>query len=202
MIELQTDLRQLKRAVRLLRGVEGGVERALADALNRGAITMRRYTAPEIRAQYAVPTRRVRETLLVAHASPTRLESALVSKGPRESLSATYGGRQVKKGATVKVKKSGGRKLIPGAFVATVWAIPKKSKLNTAPVPHTGVFIRRVLGGKRVPRLPIEELRGPAVPQTARNPEVKQAIQAHGRDRVNQRLKRNVDFLAKRFGAK
>jgi hypothetical protein len=68
-------------------------------------------------------------------------------KGSRISL-VKYGARQVRKGITVKVKKSGGRKLVRHAFIVTM------------PSGHVGVFTR---DGRK--RLPVSVHYGPGIPQ-------------------------------------
>ncbi|MDT2292339.1 phage tail protein [Paenibacillus larvae] len=73
------------------------------------------------------------------------------------------------------VKKDGGKKAIPGAFIAQVGG-------------HIGAF-KRV--GKK--RLPIQELYGPAVPVMLGNDVVKKHIETEAQKRLSERLNHELN---------
>ncbi|MNW62222.1 hypothetical protein D3C74_403400 [compost metagenome] len=74
------------------------------------------------------------------------------------------------KSVKAAVYRGGAKKPIPGAFIATAGS-------------HLGVFER---AGKK--RLPIKELRGPAVPQMAGNEEVREHVQLVYGEEMQKRL--------------
>lgn len=115
---------------------------AIAAALNRVADMARTAASREIREVYRIKARDVSSAIKVYRASgrSTSLEARVVAKGRHSLPLVDFAARQTKKGVTVSIKKRGGRKLFPGAFIATM-----KSG-------HTGVFTRGNKG-----RLPIKE---------------------------------------------
>jgi len=60
--------------------------------------------------------------------------------------------KQKAAGVSVKVKRQSAGTVIPHTFIAEMRS------------GHIGIFERTIEGGKRVPRLPIKELKGPSIP--------------------------------------
>ncbi len=131
----------------------GLVTSALVPAINRATAQARTAGIRETTKRYTLKAKTVREKTAIRKASRSRLASSIIIKSYRMSL-LRYSTRQVRKGLSVNVKQSTGRKLIKSGFIATA---------NTG----RSAFIReRSPGGKRlVGRLPIRALTGPAVPQ-------------------------------------
>ena len=118
---------------------EDVAKQATARAINRTLEQARTAMSREIRAEFNIPARKVNDALRVNRASFRdglfRIEGSLESPTKRgRSLNLiNFDARQTSKGVTVKVKKGGPRKLIPGAFIAndgrTVFRRVGKSRL-------------------------------------------------------------------------
>lgn len=108
----------------------------------------------------------VGRAMKVFRAKATRLITRLSAKGRPLPLAAFNSTRQLSGG--VASLAYGQRKLYPHTFIATM-----KSG-------HRGVFRRVVSGGRRVPRLKINELFGPSVPATFVEPDNVRRMQEVG----------------------
>jgi Prophage minor tail protein Z (GPZ) len=145
---------------------------ALVRALNKTADQVKVAASREVRsAGYNLKASTIKQALKVRHASQGNLTATVVATGRPIPL-IQYAARQTAKGVTVSVKK--GRKLVAGAFIATM------------PGGHRGVFVREPGGHhKKVRRgaktgwhqLPIRELFGPSVPDGLASQAVQAALQ-------------------------
>jgi hypothetical protein len=99
-------------------------EQATARAINRTLEQARTSMSREIRAEFNMPAAKVNQALRITRASFKRgvleIEGVLESPTKRgRSLNLiNFAARRTAKGVTVKVKREGARKLIPGAFIA------------------------------------------------------------------------------------
>lgn len=126
---------------------------AIARATNRAGTSARSEASREIRKEVALKAATVRDAIKVSKASPSRPRVDLRISGRPIPLSR-YPVRQTKAGVSVQVKRSSGRKVVSGAFIATMRS------------GHRGVFWRRLgASGKPVGRLPIRELFSTTVAQ-------------------------------------
>jgi hypothetical protein len=143
------------------RAESANIEVATYRALNRSLDSSATETSREIRKVYNLRDRAVKAAITKYRASKNRLFAQLKIEGARIPLiefDARW--RQGQKvGATVKVLVGGGRKAVPGAFIAS-------ARFGEA------VF-RRV--GKT--RLPIRALRSVSIPQAFDNKRVVDAVQ-------------------------
>lgn len=120
-ISIQTNFPQVRRALAELRTDVGN--RAMASALNKTVAQAKTAMSREIRAEFNISAGKVGESLRITRAVATggrfSLSAALEAGGRRgRSLNlAAFGARQTAKGVSFKVKKSGPRKTIPGAFL-------------------------------------------------------------------------------------
>jgi hypothetical protein len=155
-IQVVIDPRQEAEIRELLKGVEGGAGKAISAAINSTARTGRSKLARAIGKIINMPVgseenRRTPGGLHTIseyvrrgrHATPDRLASEVKVTREEIPLSA-FGARQTKGGVSVLVRRSEGRKVLKGTFLARM-----KSG-------HIGVFHRE---GKK--RLPILERFGP-----------------------------------------
>lgn len=145
------------------------VNKATISALNKVAAQAKTASSKEIRgAGYNMKAAAIKKQISVRRASGSNPVALLVCKGRPIPL-IEYSARQTAKGVTVSVKT--GRKLIPGAFIATMNG-------------HEGVYIRTGNQHKRVMRngkpqwegLPIKQLYGPAIPDAFKNDTVRDAL--------------------------
>jgi hypothetical protein len=146
-------------------------QRATVLALNRSIDRAYTEAAREARGVgYNVRIGDIKALLRRNRASAASQIATLTASGKPIPL-IKYGARQTSRGVTVQVLN--GRKLIPGAFIATM------------PSGHTGVYVRDPHAKhKKVKRaghtswhaLPIRELFGPSVPDMFVNYQVSQSI--------------------------
>ena len=176
--------------------------RAVVRALNKTATTARAEAAREIRdVGYGLKIAAIKNAISIRRASDTELRAAVRARG-RPTPLGKYGARQTKAGVSVAVLN--GRKIIKGAFIATM-----KSG-------HHGVYVRvdsaagRKFGGNgrkgfKITRgrtrkhdrhgLPIDELFGPGIPQAFVNDTVQAALTAVIRERFGVVLKQELKFI-------
>ena len=172
---------------------------ALAAAINKTERFARIAASKEIRKEYNIKAADVKKTISFKRASKNRLRAEFASKGTRISL-AKFGARQTKKGVTVKVKKTGGRKLIKAAF------------LSTMPSGHKGVFHRmkdwkkKEISGKKSRTgskvyhgLRIVERTTVSVSQMLKSAKVRSVIRRTIRDRFPEQLANQIKFRVGRL---
>lgn len=112
---------------------------AIYSAMNKTVAKARTVMSREIRQEFAISAARVNAALRVqraiSDAGAARIEAAIESPTKRgRSLNLIhFTARQTKAGVSVKVKRSGPRKTIPGAFIAnkgrTVFVREGKTRL-------------------------------------------------------------------------
>ena len=170
---------------------------ALVRALNKTADRVKVAGSREVRkAGYNLKASDIKRALKISRATQSSLK-ATVTAGGRPIPLIQYGARQTSKGVTVNVLS--GRKLIPGAFIATMQS------------GHTGVYVRepgskhkKVLKAGRASwhGLPIRELFGPAIPDALANPAVRDALQALITEQFPIILEHEHSWLARRAQAR
>jgi len=144
-IEVLVDERKLKGIERMLAGIPRALPKVVTRALNKTATGARAETVREIAAQVIIKQAEIRRNIVLKRASWRYWVASLRIKGRRIPLIA-FRARQTKRGATYQIARTGGRKKLPHAFLATM------------PSGHKMVAKR-----KGMARLPIRELRGPSV---------------------------------------
>lgn len=117
-----------------------------ARALNRAIEQARTQMSREIRQEFAVDARFVRERLSITKASlragAMYLEAALDAREkPRSANLIRFKARKVADGVTVIIKRGGGRKLVRNAFIGN------KGRTVFARVPGTTMRSRSASGG-------------------------------------------------------
>ena len=133
---------------RLLAEAPRKLARATVHALNDGAVHARAESVRLIGAEWNVKPAAARKALTIRRASAARQEAAVEATGGRGYGIPLVGfaARQTRRGVTYRLKKTGGRSLVRGAFIATMRS------------GHRGVFQRR---GRA--RLPIAEKRAVSI---------------------------------------
>lgn len=171
-IDVKDNFRQVNRS---LKQMDKAVRQAVLSALNRATQRSKTETGRKVREKYVVKQREVIETIQIRKAAANNLTATLTSKGntlPLIRFSVAPKRRLVRAPKSLKaaVFRGGVRKPIPGAFIATAGT-------------HLGVFMRT---SKK--RLPIQELRGPAVPSMVGNEEVREHVQLTFGQEMEKRL--------------
>lgn len=170
---------------------------AMVRALNKMADQVKVASAREVRAAgYGLKISTIKAGIRVKRASQGNLKAAVIASGRPIPL-IQYSARETSKGVTVNVQK--GRKLIAGAFIATM------------PSGHRGVFVReeggkhkRVKKGGKVSwhQLPIRELFGPSVPDGLANKAVQDALQQLITEKFPDILEHEHSWLRRRAGGR
>ena len=109
------DIRELQRT---LRGIRNGVPRVLKNSVNKTLPGIRTDMARETQQRLALKQSRIKKDIkVVKRASTSDFSGQVRSKGQPVSLHS-FGAKQKKRGVSVRVLKSEGRKTIRGAFIA------------------------------------------------------------------------------------
>jgi hypothetical protein len=186
-IDFKVDNRRVENALSQL--ASDLQDKAIMRAVNKTADAAKTATSREIRAQgYNIKAAAISKSLHIRRATRHDLEAVIEVTGKPIPL-INYGARQVGRGVSVQVKN--GRKIIPGAFIATM------------PNGHRGVFVRVGKGHKKVMRggravwsgLPIRELWGPSIPTAAANEAVQSALASTIRDKYARLLAHEIRFI-------
>lgn len=182
-ISLKSDLKQ---ATISIKGVQKGVPKAIAAALNRVSEGMKTEASRAVRKRYNIKDKDVKErgNIKVTRANTSRLEVLLTSRGrniPLMKFSVTPTSPRRVKVVKAAVKR-GGKKAIPGAFVASM-----KSG-------HVGVFKR--LGSARTP---IQEKFGPAVPVMLNDPGITEHLNREAALRMEKRTEHEMNRVLGRL---
>lgn len=148
LVEVRYDEAKLQRIRRMLRNVPNALPKVMSRAINKTATSARAEITRRIAARAKIKAKAIRQAIVIHKASYKRWQATLNVTHKRIPL-IHFGARQLKKGVTYRIEKTGPRKRIKSAFVQTM------------PVSgHKGVF-RRYRATTR--RLPIIELYGPSV---------------------------------------
>jgi Prophage minor tail protein Z (GPZ) len=168
-------------------------DRAVASALNKTVTQARTAASREIRgAGYNLKAGDVKKAMRMQRATSGQLRASLIASGRPIPL-FKYSARATAKGVSVSVMK--GRKLIAGAFIATM------------PNGRRGVFVRDMTKARH-PRtkknkyadLPIKELYGPSIPAALANAKVQDALLTIMNEKFPKILEHECKWLARKLG--
>ena len=195
-LEFEIDASGVDKAERFLKALGPAAEKGVRRALDRAVKGVRTDAVREVRKEYNVTAKAVRDSFIVLR--PGRRASSefsvnAVFRGNRIKLlafgarPAKIGGRKPRKGISVMVKRS--RKTVLSSFLAAM-----KSG-------HVGVFRRTGKfgrnGNKKLEH--IEELTGPAVPQMVGNMEIVDKLHDGAMERFDKNLNREINFAINKF---
>jgi len=174
-----------KALIAALIGLGKEVGPALTRSLNRAATSVKTEASRTIREELNLKAGAVSKSIHVGRASAGSPEASIRIAGKQVPLIGFIGTRQVRKGVSVKVKRSGSRKVIAHAFIATM-----KSG-------HRGVFTR----DKGAGRLPISEMFSIAVQQALKGANIEKLLTL-ARNRIRTELKSQIAYRTARRSAK
>lgn len=179
------DKEDLAEARRMLLTVQNGFPKAFSRALNKTVTGTKTEMTNLIRADYNYTLAALRSRITTRNSTVKTLFAKVTSTGRSPHLTDIVGTRETKtRGLSVDVKKATGRKYIPQGFIGTGKASDKKIS-----------FIRKVQGGRRVARLPIEDIRA-AHPEVIYNTKENWAkIQAAVKIRLDKAFVHEVDVI-------
>lgn len=116
------------------------IDKALNDAVRRTVnkliVKGRNVASRKVREVYNIKASDLKKHTKIRRATRGSPEAQIIIRGKKIPVFA-FGARQTRRGVTIRIKKSGGRKTIEHAFIA---------QMSSG---HTGVFVR--VGAKRVP---------------------------------------------------
>jgi hypothetical protein len=153
-MNINLEIRGLSEAEQLLNAQY--IVQAISRALNRAAKAAFTLGSKEIRKEYNIKAADIKKAAQIKPATFGSLQAVIsISGGPIPFK--YFGARQTKQGVTVKIKKSGKRTLIKGAFIGGYIPIRQKTKrgrvsfkmVNVSDWGGGHVFIRK--GKSRLP---------------------------------------------------
>lgn len=181
-LEIDVDLDQVDAELRRVGRL--GEARALARAVNRTARSARTFLRRSVQDVVNLRAKDVNQVVSVKRASRSSPDAVLVVARRPVPL-FRYAARQGQRGTTVKVKRSGSRKLVRRGG--------RKAFIVTLPGGHTGVLVR-----SSDERLPIRELFGPSVAQVVDDAGVHAKLARHVETVFPVELERSVGVSLRR----
>lgn len=200
-IQVSVSCEQLERVEKLLYGIPGAVEKARANAFNRGLETARTTASKEIRKRYAIAAGNLKKKITVKRASAGGGNASIEFAGPKIPLykytpspkSRTYTTERVpveiRENVWRLVHKTGrvsamdsresGMQARPSAFIATFSS------------GHTGIF-RRVGGNTENGKAKIEEYWSYSIADMLDYGPAKEAVAEKTAETVNRRLEHEI----------
>lgn len=157
LVDIKFDERKLRRIEKQLGGFKGKLPRVMSRSINKTLTSARVQATNEITQKVNLKKTRAKRAMVLTKATFARWAGKIHFQKRRIRIIA-FGARETKKGVTYKIRKTGGRKLIPGAFKATVRGGQRAE--------NTGIFARKFRKGsrsERVDRWPIIQQRGPSM---------------------------------------
>lgn len=191
-ISVKSDFSAIERA--LTHAQHAALPSARRRTLNKLAQYAKSEAVRSIRSRWRFKAATIRKSISIKRANYKALEAEVRAIGQNSPI-IDFAARQTRKGVTVGVSK-GKRKLIKGAFVATM-----KSG-------HKGVFKRSAKATRRTkgrpttssPNLPIEEVYTIGVPQAFASIAVSNALRKTVADRLRNTYEHELSFELTRRG--
>ena len=187
LVEVRLDAPTMRRAMALLGGVPAGLYRIVPRAINKIGVMARTRTLAMVTEQISIKKKDLRDKNIRLHrASRDNWAATLNVSGNRIPISK-FSPSQVRRGVTYRIRRAGGRVLLPGAFMATM------------PSGHTIAAVRARGWTMRFPRgrktgvkhgLPLYEPLGPSIPEVVRTAE--EFASGQFQDVVAEKLSREV----------
>ena len=145
-VHIRQDAREVER---MLRGLKNGSNKVLVRAINKTATTVKRVALRGMAKDLRLTQKSVAKSVKLDKAR-WRLKRAIITVTGRRIPIIDFGARQVRRGVTYK-GRGGGRKLIPGAYIATMQSKGVFKRIGRARGPNREllgpspqyVFVRR-----------------------------------------------------------
>lgn len=147
-------------------------KKALNRTLNDVGAKAKTQATRAVRQRYNINAKTLKENMQVRRSRYNSLSYALQIESRRRNI-INFGARKVKKGVSVRVKKTSGRKVIKGAFIG-----------------NNG---RTVFKRVKDKRLPIKALKTLSIPQMF-NKEVMKEVDKDASSNFNKRFRHHFDF--------
>lgn len=206
----QNDLKQVKD---MLGDIKGLPDRVCVRALNKTLTGVKTDISTEIRSVITAKKAAVDETIKIQKAYTGNMTAVISSTGKPLAL-IDYSARQTKKGISIQVRKDRPRKVVAGAFIASmksghkgvfwrVWHNKTQVKLNkTETAISRSGFVWSSKTNRYIPiaalpksfRLPVKERFGPRIPDIMGNDTVMNNILDKAGSRLHDNLKHETEY--------
>ncbi|WP_019558609.1 hypothetical protein [Thioalkalivibrio sp. ALE12] len=202
MIHLKTEGASLDRLEDLAMEMSGNIlPDSITRALNRAVTASRTEASKSIRRTYNLSAAEVKSTFQVRRPTRQRHEAMMISSGERIPLSR-FGARQTRRGVSVNVRHSTGRKLLFGAFFGDGEGLPSSrvfirsgAKKRPGKGSYAGRKIRRgPRKGQQILRQPIKDLYSLSVPDMLRQAGVQEQVIKRGEEVYLRNLESELRF--------
>ena len=191
----ESKVRQL--LIRDLRLVPRGLEKAAARAINKSLTSTRAEMVRQVRGDYAIKAKSVRDALAIHRASWSRLTGQIRGDGspgiPLKEFANTKkvpstkrlksGGYRPKAGIPVTIRKDKGKIAAKGVFLA---------KMKSG---HVGAFIRPEAGSRY-----IKEVYGPSAIKLLGSDRYDEAITDYGQEQLDKNLRHEAKRILEKAG--
>jgi len=183
---IRIDQAQFRGVESMLSDIKNGSKKAMTKAINKTLTTTKTRIRKDLVAKLALPAKRIAQDLYITKASYEKPSGKVQAIGKPVRL-IEFKPTQTQKGAKARIYKANKKDLIPSSFHATMRS------------GHKGVFRRAMKGGgKRVHRLPIEELTGPRIEDVLAKDEILRPIESAASDLLAQNLDKEAAEILRR----
>lgn len=152
MTSVTVNKQQMREAKRLLADTPRAMPKIITRSVNKVAVKARTRIVRRVASEITVKQKDLRSRNVKLKKANYTTQTATISITGKRIPLIQFRAKQTKKGVTYKIKKTGGRKKIPHAFITAMDS------------GHRGAFRR-----KGTSRLPIVELFGPSIPAAMEN---------------------------------
>jgi hypothetical protein len=146
-LQILIDDAALARLRASLGDMEHKAESAVSGAINETTAEQKTSIARKIYEKVNLTSGRIKKDIHIVRATPKKLAGSVRLEHQRRIGLRQFGARQTRKGVSYQIARGGARKTARHAFIATAKGAEH-------------VFERKVIGGKRVGRLPLRRLMG------------------------------------------
>jgi len=176
--------------------------KAMVSALNKTATQTKNLATRLIRKSYLVKSEDLKDKIVIQKASKNRLTAMVISKKKGGGIQLTkYSARMTRKGLSVKVKRSGGRSIIPGAFIGKDTAFIRTGEKTHAPKQGywAGKTIKRgERKGQPILRQRLKKLYGPSIADLMGSKEIETQLIKFANTKVVEIFMNEIRFYMKR----
>lgn len=211
-VKINVSDRDLAEVRALLAGVSNGAATAIYRAINKGLSTAKTQAAKGVGARLGLKAARIKKDFSLKKARRADLSGALVSTGAPVGL-INFSPRVVKKGVSVIVRRSGGRKLLKHAFRATSKKARKDGttystehlwwRSYSGPRSGTGTkharYFAGLPAGNKYKGPDLERLSGPRIEDILAAPEVINVVQAKAADQYTASLVTETEAILRKY---
>lgn len=188
------EIEGIEEAQKLLENIPNGIERATTRAINRSLTTLKKNLKKEVTKNYGIKSTDVEKSLSTQKATFTAMKGIINSRSPVTSMYKFAKGNS-KKGVTVLIKRSEGRKRVKGK--SDLNGLPFIARMSNG---HYGIFQRnkkkrRVqTGNKSSVKEGLTQLNTLSTPQMLGNETVMEYVQENGaKEMLQKNFEREVE---------